>query len=86
MDVTTTKVVKSLNLDVWTWMWTLTFGDSMTTKVQYPIRYVQKKMYICIDKVDVNRCGRLDGGRGRNGWSDTGKVSRTFILTTLQEN
>jgi hypothetical protein len=30
----------------------------MTTRVQYPIRYVQN-MHISIYKVDVNGCGRL---------------------------
>jgi hypothetical protein len=42
----------------------LTFGKLVTTRVQYPIRYVQN-LYISIYKMDVDGRGCLDSGRGR---------------------
>jgi hypothetical protein len=47
-------------------MWTLTFGESVTTKVQYSILHV-RHMYIFLHRVGVNgrghsdsKCGLLD--------------------------
>jgi hypothetical protein len=76
-----TRFVKSPDVDIQTqkWTWMLTFEESNTTKVQYPVNCVYH-LCISIYMVDENRCGHSDGGFRR---LDVEKAFRTSILITL---